>query len=248
MLSPSLFAIAPERMYKYTPSDYGIKYERVMTHTPDGAEIACWHIPVKHKSKAKASVVVANSDAGNMAYWLNLAYYLNYLSYDVWLFDYRGFGESSDFDIKREQLFYPEFRDDLAAVVSEVEKYSKKPVALIGYSMGTIVINEYLNRFEDNRIKAAIYDGFVGEPYFYVSRLKTQGKEVILPDQYDYPGAFTGIPSLYISALQDKFCLKEEIPQQATEIKEFDCDHIMALSSFKEDYISTLDNFLKNNL
>ena len=89
---------------------------------------------------------------------------------------------------------------------------------------------------------------YVGDPYSYVSRLKAQGKNVILPEHYEYPGAYTGIPSLYISATQDKFCSKEEIPQEATEIKEFDCGHIMGLSSFKEEYISTLDSFLKNNL
>lgn len=248
MISQALFAINPEKSYKYAPSDYGLGYGQISIPSTDGAEIACWHIPVKHKSRAKASVIVANSDAGNMAYWLNLAFYLNYLSYDVWLFDYRGFGESSDFDIKREQLFYPEFRDDLASVVTEVERYSRKPIVLMGYSMGTIVINEYLNRVKDKRIKAAVYDGFVGDPYSYVSRLKAQGKNVILPEHYEYPGAYTGIPSLYISATQDKFCSKEEIPQEATEIKEFDCDHIMGLSSFKEQYISTLDSFLKNNL
>lgn len=245
LLATAVFAISPERTYKYTPADYGLKYEQSTVRTDDGYGISVWHIPVR---RARASVVVAYPDAGNMAYWLSLAYYLNYLHFDVWLFDWRGFGESSDFETKREMLFYDEYVSDLSTVLNTVESKGRKPVVLMGYSMGTIIINEYLNRVKDKRIKAAIYDGFVGDPYSYVSRLKAQGKEVILPEKYAYPGAFTDIPSLYISATQDKFCSREEIPQQATEIKEFDCGHIMGLSSFKEEYISSLDSFLKNNL
>ena len=245
LLATSAFAISPERAYKYTPSDYGLKYEQSTVQTDDGYGISVWHIPTR---RARASVVVSYPDAGNMAYWLSLAFYLNYLHYDVWLFDWRGFGESFDFEMKREMLFYDEYVSDLSSVVKTVELKNRKPIVLMGYSMGTIIINEYLNRVNDIRIKAAIYDGFVGDPYSYVSRLKAQGKDVILPEHYEYPGAFIGIPSLYISATQDKFCSKEEIPQEATEIKEFDCGHIMGLSSFKEEYISLLGSFLKNNL
>lgn len=245
LLATSAFAISPERTYKYTPSDYGLKYEQSTVQTDDGYGISVWHIPTR---RARASVVVAYPDARNMAYWLSLAYYLNYLHYEVWLFDWRGFGESSDFETKKEMLFYDEYVSDLSSVLNIVESKNRKPIVLMGYSMGTIIINEYLNRVNDIRIKAAIYDGFVGDPYSYVSRLKAQGKNVILPEHYEYPGAYTGIPSLYISATQDKFCSKEEIPQEATEIKEFDCDHIMGLSSFKEEYISLLGSFLKNNL
>lgn len=245
LLATSAFAISPERTYKYTPADYGLKYERSTVQTDDGYGISIWHIPTR---RARASVVVAYPDAGNMAYWLSLAFYLNYLHYDVWLFDWRGFGESSDFETKREMLFYDEYVSDLSSVLNIVECKNRKPIVLMGYSMGTIIINEYLNRVKDMRIEAAVYDGFVGDPYSYVSRLKAQGKDVILPEHYEYPGAYTGIPSLYISATQDKFCTKKEIPQEATAIKEFDCGHINGLSSFKEEYISTLDSFLKNNL
>jgi len=181
-----------------------------------------------------------------MAYWLSLAYYLNYLNYDVWLFDYRGFGKSSDFEVKREMLFYYEYVIDLESVLKYVESGSKKPMYLIGYSMGTIIINDYLNTHSDQRIRAVVYDGFVGNPYSFVERQKGYGKQVEIPQNYYYPGTYSDIPILCINGLQDNVCTKDELPIDAESV-DFDCGHLMALSSFTDEYISELEFFFEEN-
>ena len=117
-----------------------------------------------------------------MGYWSNLAYYLNYLDYDVWMFDWRGFGESSDFEAKRERLFYTEYVKDLKAVVERVYQNGKQSVVLIGYSMGTLVIEEYLKQYPLSNISAAILDGYVGNPHSFVSNMDKQGKRIELPE------------------------------------------------------------------
>lgn len=240
-------AINPEKTYRYTPEDYNLEATIISVDTDDGAAINTWYIPSFTK-KAKASVLVAYSDAGNMAYWLSLAYYLHSLNYDIWLFDYRGFGESSDFEAMREMLFYNEYVTDLKSVLKTVESKSRKPVFLVGYSMGTIIINEYLHKSADNRVKAVVYDGFIGNPYSFVSQQEKNGKHIILPPDYKYQGVYAAVPALYIRGLQDNVCSEAEIPSSNARCVTFDCGHIMALSKFTNEYISELESFFCEQL
>jgi len=65
-----LFAIKPERAYQYTPSQYGLRFQTLSIETDDGATLSAWHIPPEgHKNKS-TPIIIVNSDAGNMGYWL----------------------------------------------------------------------------------------------------------------------------------------------------------------------------------
>ena len=162
------------------------------------------------------------------------------------MFDWRGFGESSDFEAKRERLFYTEYVKDLKAVVERVYQNRKQSVVLIGYSMGTLVIEEYLKQYPHSNISAAILDGYVGNPHSFVSNMDKQGKRIELPEGYEFNDVPIDIPTLIVSAKKDTKCPKENIPSLNEKIKvvEYDCGHIMALSTFPDEYITDIHTFI----
>ena len=137
----TLAAIKPNRVYSYTPDKLDLTYEEFKVRTNDGADLNVWHLP----SEGEATpVIISQSDAGNMGDWLYLGLYLQAYGLDVWMYDYRGFGESDDFAIVRNQLFHMEFVKDLDAVAKYIYQKTSKSPALLGISMGTIIVNEYL--------------------------------------------------------------------------------------------------------
>ena len=71
-----------------------------------------------------------------MGDWVHLGRFLQLYGIDVWLYDYRGFGASSDFSIERNQLFHTEFVSDLSAVSNYVYYRTGKVPYLMGISMG----------------------------------------------------------------------------------------------------------------
>ena len=237
------YAIRPVKEYSRTPDAIGISCEELKVKTSDGYAINVWHYPVEESTP----IIIACSDAGNMSDWMTLAAYLQYNGMDVWTFDYRGFGDSDDFPIIRSQLFHTEFVKDLSAVVDYVcDKTSEIPM-LMGISMGSIIVNEYLKNNE-RKIVNLIYDGYVCNPSVWIGRLKEKGKEVSLPKGYDattYDNK--GCHILYIIAEKDTFSLMSDIPHQDsadTRIKSFDCEHIMSFFKFPKEYIKELITFI----
>ena len=76
------------------------------------------------------------------------------------MYDYRGFGESEDFPIVQNQLFDLEFTEDLAAVCDYVYSKTGKAPVLMGISMGSIAVNEYIRK-ADIPVSHLVFDGYV---------------------------------------------------------------------------------------
>ena len=96
-------AINPQKAYAYTPKDFGIEYIEDSVVTSDGYRINIWNLPGTEENGR--SVLIACADAGNMGQWLGIGATLCFLGYDVWMFDYRGFGGSQDFATDRDMLY-----------------------------------------------------------------------------------------------------------------------------------------------
>ena len=166
---------------------------------------------------------------------------------DVWLYDYRGFGGSSEFEIDRDCLFHNEFVEDLAAVAGYVYKKTSAAPVLLGLSMGTIIINEYL-KDTDIPVTHVIYDGYAGDPEEWVNKLKANGKDVKLPDGY-LPGKHKNrrLKTLYIVGLEDGYSSAGNIPfrkSKKTTVKTFDSGHISSFNQYPEEYTVEILNFL----
>ena len=238
------FAIKPETVYVYTPEQFSLEYEELKIETCDGATLNVWHLP---SEETGIPVIISQSDAGNMGYWLYMGAYFQACGLDVWLYDYRGFGESSDFEIDRDCLFHNEFVADLAAVAGYVYKKTSAAPVLLGLSMGTIIINEYL-KDTDIPVTHIIYDGYAGDPAEWVNKLKANGKDVKLPDGY-LPGKHKSKRqrALYIVGLEDSYASVSDIPfrkSKKTTVKTFDSGHISSFNQYPEEYTVEILNFL----
>lgn len=243
----TLAAIKPNRVYSYTPDKLDLTYEEFKVRTNDGADLNVWHLP----SEGEATpVIISQSDAGNMGDWLYLGLYLQAYGLDVWMYDYRGFGESDDFVIVRDQLFHLEFVNDLDAVTGHVYRKTGKSPALLGISMGTIIVNEYL-RIADIPVSKVIFDGYVADPRAWNEKLADNGKTVTLPEGYkNRKYRQKNNDALFIVSEKDAYSTLSDIPKAGKGkqvVKIFECEHIAGFLRYPEEYTTAVVEFLSNN-
>ena len=241
----TLAAIKPNRVYSYTPDKLDLTYEEFKVNTDDGYALNVWHLPSEGEG---TPVIISQSDAGNMGEWLYLGLYLQAYGLDVWMYDYRGFGQSNDFAIVPDQLFHTEFVKDLDAVAKYVYQKTGKSPALLGISMGTIIVNEYL-RIADIPVSNVIFDGYVADPSAWINKLAANGKAVTLPDGYKnrkYRQKNNDV--LFIVSEKDAYSTLSDIPKAGKGkqvVKTFDCEHISGFFRYPEEYTTAIVDFLK---
>ena len=164
------------------------------------------------------------------------------------MYDYRGFGQSDDFKIVQNQLFHTEFVQDLEAVAGHVYQKTGKSPALLGISMGTIIVNEYL-RIADIPVSKVVFDGYISDPKAWNSRLAANGKTVTLPDGYkNRKYRQKNHDALFIVSEKDAYSTLSDIPKAAKGkqvVKTFDCEHISGFFRYPEEYTTAVVEFLK---
>lgn len=163
-------AIKPDKKYIRLPQNEGLIYKELPVLTEDGYKIKTWFFPAQDMPTKKAksermlpyktlskesrpTIVICNGDAGNMSYqqiFLAKIYTAN--GYNVVTFDWRGFGESSDFPMNENYLCYTEMLADYEAVINTVKEQrevDKKRIYLFGWSTGGYLsmITAYRNEY-----------------------------------------------------------------------------------------------------
>ena len=246
-LSFHAIAINPVREYSVRPEQLGLKYQAKKIKVSATIELNSWVFLQDNKSKP--FIIVSNSDAGNMSNCLGQASEFFKAGYNVILYDYRGFGESSDFEINRNMMYYEEFTEDLRSVLHFVKKvYTPKKVVLYGLSMGTIISKSVLDT--DTSINGAILDSFVIDPNLVVSRiLELKNKHVLLPDgAQKYIESNTkpsSIPILLFSGLKDIVTKSTDYSafisiNAKSRLVNWDCNHIECFYKMTKDTDSDL--------
>ncbi len=86
----------PTRDEPATPKTWGYGYDEVDFKSKDGTALSGWYVPAagKHRGKAKATVVFSHGNAGSMGHHLGFCMWLVAEGYNVFLYDYRGYGKS----------------------------------------------------------------------------------------------------------------------------------------------------------
>ncbi len=151
-------------------------------------------------------MVLAYGDMNNMSYFLHQARALSQGGYRVYLFDYRGFGHSSNFAIDRQRLYYSEFTTDLRAVLADArQRYPRSRTGIIGYSMGTIMGSEAAAR---GGCDFFIAEGYVANPQRIVAeQFGRYQKTVTLPAEaadYALMARRVNCPWLLVGGTADK--------------------------------------------
>jgi pimeloyl-ACP methyl ester carboxylesterase len=127
-------ALNPSRTYKQKPDKFNMEYKEHKVRTNDGAAtLVAWHFRAKKKSAS--TVLVAHSGEGNMADYLRRVDTLR-AEHNVVIFDYRGFGESSEFEIDKNMYVYPHFQDDMASMIDHTRKTHSASFNIYGWGIG----------------------------------------------------------------------------------------------------------------
>ncbi|MFI5172557.1 MAG: alpha/beta hydrolase [Chitinophagales bacterium] len=128
-----------QKNYEITPADYGLVFDTIRIITDDDASLFGWHLyPGEKNDKSfKKSVIISHDGNKNMAEGLEQAGKFLGLGFHVFMYDYRGFGKSSDFNVSSKFFIYQQFATDLNAVIEYVKKYhALLSVDLYGWGIG----------------------------------------------------------------------------------------------------------------
>ena len=122
----------PDKNVGLTPSYLKLPYESVKLRTGDGATITAWFVP----ANSDKAVIFCHGNAGNISHRLDSIAMFHNMGYNVLIFDYRGYGESSG--KPTEQGTY---QDALVAweYVTRQKEMRARDIAVYGESLGGAV-------------------------------------------------------------------------------------------------------------
>lgn len=130
----AVFALNPSRTYKQKPDKFNMTYEEFDVKTEDGATLKAWYFPANVKTTQL--VLISHDGEGNMADNLRKVDQFTSIGYNVVTYDYRGFGESSDFDIDNNMYIYPHFQDDIKGMIDFCRQQFVQTFHLYGWGIG----------------------------------------------------------------------------------------------------------------
>lgn len=126
----------PTRRLEATPREYRLVYEEVYFTTEDGVRLHGWYVP----GRLPVTLLWAHGNAGNISHRLeNLKLLQDRLGIGVFLFDYRGYGESEG--TPSEEGTYRDARAALAWVRGRADLAGTRLV-YFGRSLGAAVALE----------------------------------------------------------------------------------------------------------
>jgi Dipeptidyl aminopeptidases/acylaminoacyl-peptidases len=204
-----MFAIIPDTTYIRKPEQLGLMYKELDVNTSDNYKIATWFFPADTISESefarlkgekkdylpafdepRPTVIICNGDAGNMSYFqLHIAAALTSIGFNVVTFDWRGFGESSFFEMDRNHLCYTEMLEDYRAVIAEVVKQPEvktDAITVMGWSTGAYL--SMITAYNNPNISAFVgrslctdFEDFI--PLVMQVKNKTRD-QLIIPDDF----------------------------------------------------------------
>lgn len=165
LLESPLMALSPKHTYDHTPHDHHMTYEKLLIPSTNGAQLNAWYFP---SHLGDQLMIISHDGVGNMGDYLERVKILVNYGFSVLIYDYRGFGQSSDFNINKYQYVYKEFYDDFDAVYNFCE--SKFHHELIAYGWGIGAGISVARGYQKEDIAGIIAD----EPFVDFTALKTK--------------------------------------------------------------------------
>lgn len=116
------------------PKDYKFpfsqNFEERFYKVDEGVELSCLLFKAK---ESKGLVFYIHGNADNLRYWGEFAPFFLKRNYDVFMFDFRGFGKS-DGKIKSERMLQ---RDTKVLYQQLLKEYNEQNIIIYGFSLGT---------------------------------------------------------------------------------------------------------------
>jgi fermentation-respiration switch protein FrsA (DUF1100 family) len=235
----------PDKALDDRPSNWDLSYKDIQFLTPDGQKLHGWFFPVSGKSPV---LLFCHGNAGNISHRIENIKFLVKRDISVFIFDYRGYGQSSG--RPSEKGIYI---DGIAAYdyLTEIEKISPDRIVIFGRSIGgAVAIEVALQR----KVRCLIIESTFTStkdmaktifPFFIFSPF--------LPHHYNNILKIAGvtIPKLIIHGEDDNivpFSMGNKLFAQATEPKLFlpihGAGHNDTYVVGGEDYFEAIVNFI----
>ena len=124
------FPNLPGRALTATPAEIGLEFEDVRITTPDRTELHGWYVAA---GAGAPTALLCHGNAGNISHRLDWLEIFHDMGLAVFLFDYRGYGQSSG--TPDEQGSY---LDAQAAwdYLTDTKRQSPKSIVIVGESLG----------------------------------------------------------------------------------------------------------------
>lgn len=153
----SLLFFYPDHITYRTPEFYDLKYDDIYFDSSDNTSLHAWHIYPKQESKGL--MFVAHGNAQNLSSHFTGWTWLIDEGYELFIFDYRGYGKSEgEIDLKGSI-------DDTKDALDYLEKSYKDEYFVCGQSLGGSLLLNALQGRDNTKIKAIVLDsvfkGFV---------------------------------------------------------------------------------------
>jgi alpha-beta hydrolase superfamily lysophospholipase len=126
----SRYVYYPEPVLSANPGNIGLYFESVSFVTTDGVKLSGWFVP--HEN-ARGVILFCHGNAGNISHRLESIQIFHQLGLDVFIFDYRGYGQSEG--KPTEQGTYKDVEAAWRYLIEERQVQSKK-VIVFGRSLG----------------------------------------------------------------------------------------------------------------
>ncbi|MBE0499490.1 MAG: alpha/beta fold hydrolase [Campylobacterales bacterium] len=143
----------PDQITYRTPEFYELAYDDLYFESTDSLSLHAWHIyPRPEAAASKGLIFVAHGNAQNLSSHFTSWVWLVEAGYELFIFDYRGFGKSQgSADIKGTI-------EDTQAALDYLETHYKGEYFACGQSLGGSLLLNVLYKRANSRIKALIID------------------------------------------------------------------------------------------
>ena len=186
-----------------TPAKWGYKYEDVKFASADGTALHGWFMPAKGKTE-KGTVVFSHGNAGSLGHHLGFVMWLVEAGYNVFTYDYRGFGKSGGVVDRRGML------DDVKAAFAYVSgRADIDPDRLVsfGHSLGGAKSVTALAETPVKGLRAIIIDGAFSSYKAMAGIVGGQIGANLVSDEWapeQYIDRLTPVPLLVVHGDQDE--------------------------------------------
>ncbi|MDY6792198.1 MAG: alpha/beta hydrolase [Thermodesulfobacteriota bacterium] len=249
----------PNQTLYETPDQYCLKYEEVLFPSKDGIMLYGWFVPAV--GDAAGTVIHFNGNFGNLSYYFKQIYWLPFERFNVFTFDYRGYGRSMGIPSRRGI-----YKDSVAAIEYIMSKpdIDHRNVFVFGQSIGGVNAIVAIAKNDFPQIRAMAIEGAFfsyrqeAQDMMISAVRKKMGNVPCLPlqirlisflavtDRYS-PGEFidriSPIPLLLIHCTQDAYVAyhhsellyeKAKTPKTAWIIK--GCKHLQLFTDEQHKY------------
>lgn len=211
-VAQSMFYYPTTIDYGDSPENQGLLYEDITFPSQDGTLLHGWFVPavgLPDGTHAKGTVILVHGNAANITNHWAFAQWLPAKGYNVFIFDYRGYGQSQGkpnpkglFEDTQSAINYIRSRADI----------SPKEIFIIGQSLGGNNAIAAVGAGDKQNICAMVIDSTFYS-YSSIANDKLPGAGLLMDNQYSanrFVDKIAPIPLLFIHGKQDQIVPYEQ--------------------------------------